>query len=128
ASAQEKSGDRPAALASYREYLARYEERNGAGATMSTEETRLKALAEKSADALAVAEKEFKKLEDGFAASLLAFAKDNFVRDPALSLRAVQTLLSVRPDDEEALKLNEKLGGDAPAPVPRAVAAPGAFK
>jgi tetratricopeptide (TPR) repeat protein len=127
ASAQEKAGDRPAALGSYREYLARFEEKSGTGAATSKEEARLKALAEKSADTLAVAEKEFKKLEDGFVASLLTIAKDNFVRDPALSLRAVQTVLSLRPDDEEALKLNEKLGGSAPAPIPKAVSTPAAF-
>jgi len=115
ASAQEKSGDKGAALASYREYLKLCEEKfAGGGAGMSKEEQRLKGLAEKSVDALAAGEKEFRKLEDAYVAALLAFAKDNFVRDPGVSLKAVDALLAVRPDHEDARKLKEKLGG-APA-------------
>src|SRR5688500_9765785 len=92
-SALEKSGDRPGALASYREFLAAFEEKSAAGATMSKEETRLKGLAEKSVDTLGAGEKEFKKLEDSFVASLLSFAKDNFVRDPGVSMKAVKAVL-----------------------------------
>src|SRR5204862_40197 len=111
ASAQERSGDKPAALASYREYLVACEHKIADAAVISKEEQRLKALAEKSVDALAVGDKEFKKLEDGYVASLLAFAKDNFVRDPSMSLKAVQAVLEVRPDCDEALKLKDKLAG-----------------
>src|SRR6185369_4777681 len=87
-----------------------FEEKASSG-TPSKEEARLKPLAEKSVDLLAAGEKEFRKLEDAYIASLLAFAKDNFVRDPGISLSAVQSILAVRPDHEEALGLSEKLGG-----------------
>ena len=109
ASAQEKAGDKAAALASYREYLSLFDGKPVA----SKEEQRLKALAEKNISALAAGEKEFRKLEDTYVAALLTFAKDSFVRDPGISLKAVQAILAVRPDHEEALKLNEKLGGDS---------------
>jgi hypothetical protein len=113
ASAQEKAGDKSTALASYREYLQLFDGK-AAGAPTSKEEQRLKGLADKSVDALAAGEKEFKKLEDGYVTALLAFAKESFVRDPGLALKAVQAVLVVRPDHEEAQKLREKLGG-APA-------------
>jgi len=125
ASAQEKGGDKAAALASYREYVTLFE---GKGPAASKEEQRLKGLADKSIAQLAAGEAEFRKLEDGYVAALLTFAKDNFVRDPGVSRRAVEALLAVRPDHEEATKLLEKLGGgtdkaddasaaDAPGPA-----------
>jgi hypothetical protein len=110
-SAQEKSGDKGAALASYREYLALYDGKFSSGATVSKEEQRLKGLAEKSVDSMAAGEKDYKKLEDAYVAALFQFAKDNFVRDPGISLKATEQLLLVRPDHAEAQKLHDKLGG-----------------
>ena len=123
ASAQEKAGDKAAALATYREYLTLF----GGKPAATKEEQRLKGLAEKSVAQLAAGESEFKKLEDGYVAALLAFAKDNFVRDPGVSRKAVDALLAVRPDDEEGKKLLEKLGGSAPgddAAAPASASAP----
>jgi hypothetical protein len=114
ASAQEKSGDKSGALVSYREFLASFDEKTASGTT-SKEEQRLKALAEKSVDALAAGEKEFRKLEDAYVASLLAFAKDALAKDPGACRRAVAAILAVRPEDPEALQLNEKVGGGAAA-------------
>jgi hypothetical protein len=114
AAAQEKAGDKPTALASYREFLACFEGKVPKG--VSKEEQRLKGLADKAVDALAAGEKEFRKLEDAHVAWLLQFAKDQFVRDPGVALKALGHLLAVRPDHEDALKLQEKLGG-APAPA-----------
>lgn len=109
-SAQEKAGDKAGALASYREYVTYFE---GKGPAASKEEQRLKALADKSIAQLAAGEAEFRKLEDGFVAALFAFAKENFVRDPGVSRKAVDALLAVRPEHDEAKKLLEKLGGGA---------------
>jgi len=117
ASAQEKSGKKGEALASYREFLVLFNGKSSAGTAPSKEEQRLKALADKSVDTLAAGEKEFVKLEDAYVASLLAFAKDNFVRDPGMSRKAVDAVLAVQPEHAEALKLNEKLGGSATADV-----------
>jgi tetratricopeptide (TPR) repeat protein len=125
ASAQEKAGDKPGALASYREFVASYDGKYKSGAAVTKEEQRLKGLADKSVEALAVGEKEFKKLEDAYVAQLLAFAKDNFVRDPGVSRRAVAAILAVRPDDPEAQKLDEKLGGP-PASAGATANGPGA--
>lgn len=123
AASQEKAGDKASALASYREFVTCFDGKNASGATMSKEETRLKGLAEKAIEVLAAGEKEFKKLEDAYVASLLAFAKDTFVRDPGMSRKAVDAILAVRPDHDEARKLLEKLGG-APAAAGEAKPAP----
>jgi tetratricopeptide (TPR) repeat protein len=124
ASAQEKGGDKGAALSSYRQYVTLFE---GKGPAASKEEQRLKALADKSIAQLAAGELEFRKLEDAYVAALLTFAKDNFVRDPGVSRRAVEALLAVRSDHEEAKKLLEKLGGGPAEPEEKGAskAAPG---
>ncbi|MCE9634279.1 MAG: hypothetical protein K8T90_01125 [Planctomycetes bacterium] len=109
AAAQEKLGDKGAALTTYREFLALVSGKPAA----TKEELRLKALAEKSVESLAAGEKESKKLEDAFVGNLMQFAKDNFVRDPGVALKALAQILAVRPDHSEALKLREKLGGGA---------------
>jgi hypothetical protein len=127
ASAREKGGDKPAALASYRAFLALFDEKFKAGATISKEEQRLKGLADKSVDALSQADKEMRKLEDTYVASMISFAKDTFLRDPSMSTRAVEAVLAVRPEHEEAKKLLEKIaggGGEAPAPAKGAVKDP----
>jgi tetratricopeptide (TPR) repeat protein len=124
ASAQEKSGDKGAALASYREFLALLAAKSGSGAELGKEEQRLKGLAEKSVDALAAGEKEFRKIEDAYVAALLAFAKENFVRDPGIAGKAVEALLVLRPGHEEALKLREKVGGPAAGADPKVAAGP----
>ena len=124
ASAQDKAGDKAAALSSYREYATLFDGK----AVTSKEEQRLKGLADKSIAQLAAGEAEFKKLEDGYVAALLTFAKDNFVRDPGVSRKAVEALLAVRPDHEDAKKLLEKLGGGPAAPeekgAPKSAAGP----
>lgn len=109
AAAQEKLGDKGAALTNYREFLVSV----AVKPAPTKEELRLKGLAEKSVESLAAGEKEFKKLEDGFVGDLMQFAKDNFVRDPGVALKALAHVLAVRPDHSEALKLREKLGGGA---------------
>ncbi len=111
ASALAKAGDKVAALAAYREYLTAFDDKAATGAAMSKEELRLKTQAEKAVDALAAGEKEFRKLEDAYVAALLSFAKENFVRDPGVSRKAVDAVLALRADDEQALALAEKLGG-----------------
>ncbi len=109
-SAQEKAGDKAAALTSYREYLAVLDTKT-ALTPATKEELRLKALAEKSVAAMAAGEREFQKLEDTYVAGLLQIAKTNFTRDPGAALRALDALLAVRPADPEAVKLREKLSG-----------------
>jgi tetratricopeptide (TPR) repeat protein len=111
ASSLEKSGDKPQALAEYRAFVAQVVAK---GASASKEETRLKALADKSIAVLAAAEKELLRLEDGYVARLLAFAKDSFVRDPGVAQKAVARILEVRPDHEEALRMARQLGVAAP--------------
>src|SRR5688572_18080408 len=121
ASSQEKAGDKPGALASYREFVTLFDGKYKSGATISKEEQRLKGLAEKCVDALSGADKDFRKLEDAYIASMLAFAKDNFVRDPSMSTRAIEAVLALRPDHEEARRVREKLSGgtgEAPAKGP----------
>jgi hypothetical protein len=61
----------------------------------------------------------------------MAFAKEQFLRDPGVSVAALDALLAVRPDHAEALRLREKLGGPAGAaePVaPKEAAATGPFR
>jgi hypothetical protein len=114
--ALEKAGDKAAALTAYRQYLSFVAEKAQSGSA-SREELRLRGLAEKSVDVLAAGEKEFRRIEDAYVASLMQFAKDNFVRDPSISAKALAMLAAVRPDYEEAAKLRAKLGGGAEAPA-----------
>jgi tetratricopeptide (TPR) repeat protein len=127
-SAQEKAGDKGAALASYREFLGLL----AAKPAPTKEELRLKALAEKSVEALAGGEKEYRKLEDALLANLVQFAKESFVRDPGIARKALAHALALRPDHAEALKLREKFGGPAadaaPAPADKTGAEPPPFK
>ena len=113
ASALEKAGKKAEALASYRDFIVLFDSKTAAGAKISKEEQRLRGLTDKSVESLAAGEKEFKKLEDAYVATLLTFAKDNFVRDPGMSGKAVNAVLAVQPEHAEALKLNDKLSGTA---------------
>jgi hypothetical protein len=120
--ALEKTGDKVGALEAWREYLTLFAEKRSTGG-VSREEQRLAALAEKSVESMAAGEKELRKLEDGYVAALLAFAKENFLRDPGVSVAALDALLAVREGHEEALRLREKLGGArSAAPSPSAPA------
>jgi hypothetical protein len=113
ASSQEKAGDKASALASYREFVSLFDAKVTSGVAPSKEEQRLKGLADKSVDALSTADREIRKIEDAYVASMLSFAKDNFVRDPGMSAKAAEAILAVRPDHEEAKKLREKLLGES---------------
>jgi hypothetical protein len=129
ASSQEKAGSLGVALASYREFLALYDAKARAGAP-TKEEQRLRALADKSVETLSAGEREAKKLETAYVAALLAFARDNFVRDPGVSLRAVDRALAVQPANDEAQRLREKLSGGPAAASDESIpsAATGPFR
>lgn len=105
---QDRRKDDAAALAAYREFLNLCD---AAGSGLDGEPKKLRATAEKRVDALAVGEKEFRKLEDRAVADLLDFANAHFVRDPAIAREAVERILAWRPDDGTAQALFEKLGG-----------------
>ena len=111
----EKKSDKAEALKSYRDYVRMFEDKKKNG-EVSKEEIRLQGLASKRVDVLGVGEREFKKLETSFVEKLFQYARDNFVRDPALSLQALQILLDIAPDHTAAQRLFEKLGGKIEAP------------
>ncbi len=106
AQAHEKMKDDAAALADYREFLVDFTKKAGP----SADDQRLKGLAEKRVDALAVGDKEFGKLEDKYVADLLAMAKAKVAGDPGAALDAVNRVLEVQPKNAEALALRDKLG------------------
>ena len=105
--ARDKEKDDPGALAAYRDYLALLEKRG----SPSSEEQKLRGLAEKRVDALAAGEKEFQKLEDRYVEDLLAFARAKFLRDPAVAALALDRVLAARPNHPAALSLYDKIGG-----------------
>lgn len=105
--ARDKEKDDPGALAAYRDFLALLEKRG----TPSSEEQKLRTLAEKRVDVLAAGEKEFSKLEDRYVEDLLAFARAKFLRDPAVAALALDRVLAVRPAHPAALSLYDKIGG-----------------
>lgn len=111
AHAAEKGEDKAAALGGYRAFLEKVSAKAAAGSA-SKEELRLRGLAEKSIASLAAGERELARAEDALVAALLAFAKENFLRDPGMSRRALRHVFTVAPNHEEARKLAAKLGMD----------------
>lgn len=106
--AHEKGGDDSAALPAYREFLSLLEKKS---AGPSPEEKKLQPLAEKRVEALSVGEKEFEKIEDKYISDLLDFARDRFVRDPGVAVRALDLVLAIRPKYPAAVALKEKIAG-----------------
>jgi hypothetical protein len=101
--------DARAALVAYKAFKAAYDEKRAAGAASKDED----ALFEKTQarlDVLAASETELSRIRDGYVDRLYAFAEENFVRDPAVTARALKMLLDVRPKHERARRLLEKLG------------------
>src|SRR5690349_19435584 len=84
--ARDKDKDDAGALAAYREFLSLLEKRGNP----SSDEGKLKALADKRVDALAAAEKEFQKLEDKYVEDLLAFARAKYPKEPAVAALALE--------------------------------------
>jgi tetratricopeptide (TPR) repeat protein len=117
----EKSGDKASALQAYRDYNRLFKKKQAAG-EVSNQEKRYARLSEKRVSILAAGEKEFKKLEAAFLDRLYAYARDNFVRDPTLSLKALKLILNADPENAAAKRLFEKLGGEFEEP---AAAGPG---
>ena len=116
ATARERNRDETGALAAYREFLAILEKK---GEAATAEEKKLRAPVEKRIEALAVAEAEFRKLEDRYVADLLAFATARVGKDNGAASLALTRILAVRPDYPAALSLRERMGvapaeGDAP--------------
>jgi hypothetical protein len=75
--------------------------------------------------ALAAGGTELTRLNASFVASMLDFAKTQYLRDPTLARRATEAVLAVAPGHEEALRLLERLRADLggkpdPATPPRA--------
>lgn len=110
--------DPRAALGAYRDFKAGYEEKKAAGALSKDEEALLPKV-QARLEALAAAETELARLQDAYVAQVFALAEENFIRDPAVTLRALKLLLAVRPKHEPARRLLEKLG------VPEAAAVAG---
>lgn len=106
AQAHEKANDTIAALAAYREFLDLLAKKQ----SPTPDDLKLKPLAEKRVDALALADKEFQKLEEKFVADLLAIARAKVASDPGAALAAAQRVLEVQPKNAEALALQERLG------------------
>ena len=106
--AREKSGEEAAALADYRQFLSLLEKKGG-GAT--AEEQKLRPLAEKRVDALAVWEKEFLKIEEKYVGELLAFATERAEGEPWVAVRALDLVLKVRPKYAAALSLRDRIAG-----------------
>lgn len=106
AQVHEKAKDNVSALAAYREFLDLYAKKPGP----SAEDQKLKPLAEKRIEALAVADREFRKLEEKYIADLLAIAKAKVAGDPGAALGAVSRILEIQPKHAEALALREALG------------------
>lgn len=101
--------DPRAALAAYRAFKVGYDEKKASGATSKEEDALLPRVTARL-DVLAASETELGRLRDAYVAQLYAFAEENFVRDPAVTTRALRLLLEVRPSHAPARKLLEKLG------------------
>lgn len=106
AQVHEKAKDDASALAAYREFLDLYAKKAG----ITADDQKLKALAEKRVEALAVAEREFQKLEEKYVADLLALAKAKVASDPGAALAAANRVLEIAPKNAEALALRDRLG------------------
>jgi tetratricopeptide (TPR) repeat protein len=115
--ALEKKGDKPAAIAAYREVPAAMEARAKKGAPTADEQQ-----AEKRAstrlDALAPGEVELRRIRTTYLADVLALARASVEQDPAIARRCVEAALSVAPADPAVRELSEKLGIEARAPAP----------
>lgn len=118
ATALEKKGDKSGALASYRRFLERLQEKT-TGGTATADETGSGKLAEKRVAALAVGENELTRLEDQFDAALLKLAKKSAAKDPGIAVEALRMILQARPNHAEARELMDSLGG-APDAAPAA--------
>ena len=108
AAAEEKGGNETAALADYRQFLDRLDKKGGSA---TAEEQKLRPLAEKRVEALAVWETEYLKFEDKYVGELLALATDRAEREPWLAVRALDIVLGIRPKYPAALALRERIVG-----------------
>jgi tetratricopeptide (TPR) repeat protein len=125
--AYDKKGVPSEALKSYRAFrdACRREQET---APLSKELDALAKKGEARLVALAAGETELQKLNDPFVASMLALAKTLFVRDAALAQRALDAVLAVQPDHEEAKRLREKIPAEGAAPAASAPATEAASK
>lgn len=128
--AHDKKGNGPDAV---REYRAFRDAARAAGATapMDKETDALVKKADQRLAALAAGETELARLNAPFVDAMLAFAKAQYLRDPALALRAAEAVLAVSPAHAEAQRLAEKLraeqaGSAAPAEAAEAPKTPAA--
>lgn len=101
----EKTKDDVGALAAYREFLDLY----GKKAAPSADEQKLKPLADKRVEALAVNDRAFQKLEEKYVADLLAIAKAKIAGDPSAALLAANRVLEIEPKNASALALRDRL-------------------
>jgi hypothetical protein len=90
----------------------------GAGrpATPTKDEAGLIKKARERIDALDAASAEYRKLDDGFVASVMDFARANLVKDPAIAAEALKAVLAVHPDHQDAKSLLAKLPAAARGP------------
>ncbi|MFO0934203.1 MAG: hypothetical protein U1E39_16070 [Planctomycetota bacterium] len=97
------------ALTAYQAFMTGYREKQ-AGGTASKDEDALATKASARLDVLAASQTELGRLRDDYVRQLYAFAEENFVRDPAVTTRALRLLLEADPKHVAARKLLEKLG------------------
>jgi hypothetical protein len=106
-----------AAVAAYRAYRAAYAKKR-ADATTSRDEDATLSKTTARLTAIAPAETELERIRAAFTSQLHALAEENFVRDPAVSKRALRTVLEVDPANGAAQRLYERLGGKIELPGP----------
>lgn len=114
----ERRDETKAAIAAYRRFAAAVTAKAKTGLP-TKEELGLVKKAQERIVALATGDSERKKLDDGFADSLLAFARTWVSKDPGTAGSALRALLKLRPNHAEAQKLLTQVGtaaGEGAAP------------
>lgn len=107
--------DPRAALVAYRAYAVAYTDKKSGSVPVTRDEEALLAKVQARLEVLAAAELELTRLREAYVAQLLAFAEENFVRDPAVTSRALRQLLAIQPKHASARRLLEKMGGEEAA-------------
>jgi len=107
--AYDKKGDMANARVAYRAF------RNActraiAGTGLAKDLARLLKTADSRLKVLAAGESELERASAEFVTKALAFAKANFVRDPQIAVKALRFVLQVDPEQQDAVRLLEKLG------------------
>lgn len=116
--ALDRKGDAGGAIQAYRRYLTAMEKKSADGPPSKDDAALLKK-AQERLDALAAGGAERRKLDDAFVEALMAFARTNFVKDPTVTREALSIVADVRPENAEAKKMLDKLGGPLPRPDER---------